>query len=258
MMALLIHIDVLSLISLIVGVLSLIIAIILYYKGKKIKSPVYLSRTTRLINRSFDQIDKLEIKYDDVKLSALTITKLAFWNKGRETIQSDDLTPKDQLRIEINNEYKILSCDILAQTKIANDFKVEITEDKKAIIISFDYLDYQDGVVLKIRHTGSDSNDLAMKGGIKGASIKEVGLPDKILKYLENTSGLLSMALTLFVFAVALFDYKHFSLTLLTIYLCIFFASSVLYIFTRIRRESDPWDYSVPKALTPVFRSWDF
>ena len=169
MMALLIHIDVVSLISLIVGVLSLIIAIILYYKGKKIKSPVYLSRTTRLINRDIDQIDKLEILYDGVKQPALTITKFAFWNKGRETIHSQDLTSKDQLRIEIEDEYSILSCDILTQTKKANDFRTEITEDKKSIIISFDYLDYLDGVVLKIRHTGSDRNDLAMKGSIIGA-----------------------------------------------------------------------------------------
>ena len=250
-----------SMISLIVGVLSLITGFIFFVKSKKIKSPVYLSRTTRLIYRSIDQIDKLEILYDGVKQPAMTITKLAFWNKGRETIQSQDLTSKDQLRIEIDKEYDILSCDILTQTKKANDFRAEITEDKRSIIVNFDYLDYQDGVVLKIRHTGWDSNDLVMKGSIKGATIKEIISPDrkwKKWKIFSRIAALLFFIFFYILFAIFVLLNKVFSSPME-----IFLAVTILalcgsYVGSSNNLTFELWNYPVPKALARFFQSEDF
>ena len=154
------------------AILGILFSFYFYFRSKRIKSPVFRTRTTRLIQREISQIDSLEVYYDGIKQPALTITKIAFWNKGRETISASDISTKDQLRIEINKKYDFLSCDILNQTKIANNFSTQISEDKKSILLQFDYIDYDEGVVLKIRHTGSSDNNLVICGSIK--AVKEI------------------------------------------------------------------------------------
>lgn len=80
--------------------------------------------------------------------------------------------------MEVDNKYEILNCNILAQTKAANDFSVEIADNRKVIVVNFDYLDYNDGVVLRVRHTGENGQDLVMKGSVKAVkAIQRKGVP---------------------------------------------------------------------------------
>lgn len=158
-----------NLISLGLAVLGVFSSVFFYYKSRKKRIPFYTSRTTRLIRDSLNVIDGLAVFYDNKQLSALSITKVAFWNAGRETISSSDISGKDTLRLEIDDKYEFLSCDILSQSKEANSFNLQITEDRKTILLKFDYIDYREGVVMRIRHTGSSSEDIKIKGSIKAA-----------------------------------------------------------------------------------------
>ena len=155
-----------------IGALGVILTTYFYFKTKKRKDPVYICKTTRLIQSNINQIDLLEVFYNSQKLNALSITKVVFWNAGRETISKSDIATKDRLRITIDEQYEILSCDVLTQTMKANDFVAQIADDKKSILISFDYINYEDGAVFKIRHTGSSSSNLRVEGQIK--SVKAI------------------------------------------------------------------------------------
>lgn len=163
-----------SFISLCLAVLGIAMSVYFYFKSRRRKIPVYRSRTTRIIRSSVNKIDSLEVLYNKKRLNALTITKVAFWNAGKETISSTDISLYDKLRLEIGEGFEFLSCDVVTQTKIANNFRCSIEEDKKTILIEFDYLDYDEGAVLKIRHTGSTNADIVINGSIKGVSAIQI------------------------------------------------------------------------------------
>lgn len=151
----------------IVSLVFAIIGIILTVKSKKSKKPYYSSRSSRIIGKEVNSIDGLRVFYGDKQLSALTITKFAFWNSGRDTISYSDLSEKDKLRIESKNGVEILSCEVLTQSKDAFAFNTQIEGDGKTILLNFDYVDFRGGAILRIRHTGSSFKDLELKGSIK-------------------------------------------------------------------------------------------
>ncbi len=157
----------LNVVSLIIAIIGIILSVYFYLKSKKTKKPYYSSRSLRLIGKEVNSIDGLKVFYDDKQLSALTITKFAFWNAGRETISFSDLSEKDILRIQSKDNIEILSCDVLTQSKDAFAFNTRIEDDGKTILLNFDYVDYRGGAILRIRHTGSSFNDLDLKGSIK-------------------------------------------------------------------------------------------
>ena len=65
---------------------------------------------------------------------------------------------------------------ILYQKNSANDFKIDVSEDNKSINISFDYFDFEEGIVLQIFHTGNSSKDISLTGTIK--SVKSIKRKD--------------------------------------------------------------------------------
>lgn len=154
-------------VSHIFAIIGIILTVYFYLKSKKTKKPYYSSRSLRLIGKEVNSIDGLRVLYDDKQLSALTITKFAFWNAGRETISYSDVSEKDTLRIESKNGVEILSCDVLTQSKDAFAFNTQIQDEGKTVLLKFDYIDFRGGAILRIRHTGSSFKDLDLKGSIK-------------------------------------------------------------------------------------------
>lgn len=169
-----------------IGGIGIAVSFILYFRSRKKRIPIYRCRTTRLITSSIKQIDELDILYGKKKLNALSITKIVLWNAGRETISGSDVSEVDRLRISIGSDYEILSCDILNQTKIANNFSVQIADNKKNIYLAFDYFDHNEGVVLKIRHTGSSSSDISVNGSIK--AVRKIIRGNEAMNITTNTS----------------------------------------------------------------------
>ena len=157
---------------LVITLISIALNIVFFTKSKVRKVPTYRTRTSRLIRNSVNQIDHLQILFNDRKLSALTTSKVAFWNAGRETLCGSDISDKDVLRLVIDPAYEILSCDVLTQTRAANNFSVSLSPDSKSVEILFDYIDTDEGVVLKVRHTGSSNGDLSLCGSMK--KVKEI------------------------------------------------------------------------------------
>lgn len=169
-----------------IGGIGIAVSFLLFVWSRKKRVPIYRCRTTRLISSSINQIDGLDILYDKKKLNALSITKVVLWNAGRDTISGTDVSELDRLRLSIDSDYEILSCDILKQTKIANNFSAHIAEDKKNIYLAFDYFDHNEGIVLKIRHTGTSSSDLSINGSIK--AVQKIKRGFETMNITPNTS----------------------------------------------------------------------
>lgn len=158
------------------GVLGICSSVVVYMKSKKNKAPTYIVRTINLMTKRIRNIDILQVLYAGQNISNLSVTKIAFWNAGKETIDKSDIACISPIKIEIDPEYDMLDANILFQKNKSNNFKIELSEDKKNISINFDYLDHKEGAVIQILHTGNDNGDLSISGSIKTVkAIKRCG-----------------------------------------------------------------------------------
>lgn len=80
----------LGLASFILAIIGLVLAVIFYLKSKKIKSPYYAIRSINLIEDLISKIESLEMLFRGKPIKNLTVTKLAFWNAGNDTINYQD------------------------------------------------------------------------------------------------------------------------------------------------------------------------
>ena len=175
---------VLNLITLILAVLGILFTAYFYLRSKKNRVPTYMVRTINLVRDMLPKIDAVEMLYSGKKVNNLSISKVAFWNEGKETINFIDIAPQKPIKIIINDEYDILDVGILFQKNDANNFKINISEDKKSVDITFDYFDYNEGMVLQIFHTGNCSENIKIEGKIK--SVKKINRKDFGLSFITN------------------------------------------------------------------------
>lgn len=150
-----------------VGLLSLGGMVYLYFKGKKDKEPTYTQRSINIFKGLSEKLESLEISYEGKKVKNLTITKIAFWNKGKGTIKREDIVPSDPLTFEVADGYQILSIKIFPNNK-SNKFTYSTSDDLLTAKLDFDYLDENDGAIIQISHTGESGKDIRLKGKIMG------------------------------------------------------------------------------------------
>lgn len=197
------------------GVLGVFLSVFFYRKSKKNKAPTYIVRTINLMTKRIRNIDILQVLYAGQNISNLSVTKIAFWNAGKETIDKSDIACISPIKIEIKPEYEMLDANILFQKNKSNNFKIELSEDKKNISINFDYLDHKEGAVIQILHTGNENEDISISGSIKTVkAIKRCGqsvvfmskflnktdaIATKVSRYVIMLSGVLFIFLAFFI-----------------------------------------------------------
>jgi hypothetical protein len=174
----------LSIMSFALAVLGIALAIIFYFKSKKVKKPCYAILSTNILKEMVSKIESLSILYSGEQISNLTVSKIAFWNAGRDIINSQDIAQLDQLKIQVTDNYKILNAQINYEKNKANNFKISIDNSQRYINLNFEYLGKDDGVIIQILHTGLSNKDIYIVGTIKGADKllqKQIILPIKVM-----------------------------------------------------------------------------
>lgn len=153
--------------TLLITILGIICAVVFFIKGKKSKKPTYMIVTNNLVRDSIKDIDSVQITYKKENIPNLSVSKVTFWNAGKDTIQKFDIPKGFPLKITIKEGYRILDAKIIYQKNIANSIKAHLNSEKNEVIISFDYLDFEDGFVLQIFHTADSSDDIFVNGTFK-------------------------------------------------------------------------------------------
>ena len=88
------------------------------------------------------------------------------WNAGNTTIEGKQIVEVDPLRIQMSPESNVLDVSILRVTREINAFVAGRGETANEVICSFDWLDPNDGALLKILHTGE--REPRIRGTIRG------------------------------------------------------------------------------------------
>ena len=163
-----------QIISFSVGIIGIVLSIIFYGRSKKEKRPCCINRSKNIIYKNESEIKALKItaEYNGKKVETLSYTKVAFWNIGKETINNEDLSIKDPLRIILKDEI-IYDVEIIYSSQKANNFNINNSENTNEILLTFDYIDYNQGVIIKIVHSGNckgfSSDSIVCEGSIRGA-----------------------------------------------------------------------------------------
>ncbi len=155
--------------GIVIGILGIITGYILYRRGLKLRLPSWDIRTNNLINNFSSKISKLDIKFDNKEISNLSVSKIVFWNEGREVIDKEDISKSNYLRITPSKEsVKILDCKVISRNSDASNFEVLLDPEKNEARLIFDYLNFRWGAVFEVIHTGIESKDIDIVGSIKG------------------------------------------------------------------------------------------
>ncbi|MGD2072097.1 MAG: hypothetical protein PVG65_01220 [Candidatus Thorarchaeota archaeon] len=177
------------------AVSGFVMAIIIYLKSRRQKSPVH---STRSINIAQDIIpnrfESLELSYNGVRIENFTITKVLFWNDGKETIHLDDIAQEDPLEIFIADDARILDIRVIQRKPLTNGFEVNLSDDQSSAMLGFDYIDKDEGAVIQVIHTGRSGKEISLRGRVAGAGnptyreFTEVTIPGSIRYLFRNIS----------------------------------------------------------------------
>lgn len=150
-----------------VGIFGILLAIRSYFVPWKRKQPCFSITSNNLISDFTSQLKPLKITFSNKKIENLTVTKIAFWNAGRQTIDNSDIPENEQITIKTNEHYQILDSVFLYKTE-RNDVSKILSRNRKELLLKFDYFDKDDGVVMQIIHTGKSDQSLSIRGKVKG------------------------------------------------------------------------------------------
>ncbi|WP_247152598.1 hypothetical protein [Escherichia coli] len=195
----------------IIGIIGVAIAIFTIFFSRKCYKISLHKTTNDLIGLSDSLLpNQVEILYEGETVNKLASSTFVIWNSGNKIITKNSLTTIDPLRIEAINDVKILRHEIIRLNNHTCNISTHIDENKTSILLSFDFLEKNDGVRIKILHTGNDS-DINLVGKVIGVKtpkttprpekIKSTMIIDKLL-FGKTTLG---FYLTAIVFLTAIF-----------------------------------------------------
>lgn len=156
-----------NLIILILAIVGLVLSYYFYRKSTRHSSATYAVRTINLIAQGAKKLSGIDVMYGLDSVRSLSISKIALWNSGSDTINADSIAKNNTLRVEAASGVEILGADILFEKNPSNDFCITLEDDRHTLQIDFDYFDRDEGVVIQLYHTGRNSSDVAVVGQIK-------------------------------------------------------------------------------------------
>jgi len=181
----------LNLVFLVLAMASVAVTIVLYFAGRREKRPVFNLRNYSLVRRHVRKLSSVQITHNGEAVTDLNLTRTAIWNRGRDTINRGDVAPKDPVRIEVPEGAHVLEATLDFVTSPVNAFSVAVSTDRRTVQVEFDYFHMNEGCVVSIYHTSSQSSPRVL-GTIKGVgSFKPAVIHENALlfSFLDRTIG---------------------------------------------------------------------
>lgn len=151
-----------------ITILSFVLTIVSWQKGKERKEFSYCLSSSYLIRKKKKRFVKLAVTYDGKQIDGFCVSRLTIWNSGNKTLNRDDMVTSKELTITTTANSKILDAEIIACSEETNKFSVQII-DEQTVKILFEYVDKREGVVVQIMHSGTNNSlkiDCKIKGGL--------------------------------------------------------------------------------------------
>lgn len=167
------------------------------------KKPIYYYRTEEIISMTDKLADDILIHFQEHKVTQVSITRVGLVNIGKNPIDQTDIKNVDhELRMTFDNDIHILrEPKIIKKSREGIDFQAVVRD--REVLLSFKLLDYRDGAVVEVVHTGNKNTKVEINGLISGVpkGIIERGYQyaSKKMRRFHCVSGLISTALLIYV-----------------------------------------------------------
>ena len=152
----------------IIAIISLIFAYVIYKKSRKEKIPCWTYRNTIIVGKSNGDSEEIRIYFKDNEVKKVVSTKIYIWNKGKAIIKKEDNPDTDPLRLILPKDLKVLRTKVIKKSRsaIIAEATSELKNEDNIIKYKFNFLDYFDGFVIEILHTGSEDLEIEHLGTI--------------------------------------------------------------------------------------------
>lgn len=176
-----------------IALVALIFVCYFFYWSQKFKRFSFFKKTNLLAYLTEYEPDALHLYYDGKEIRDVSVTRIALWNSGTETIHSSEKPDDGLLSISIKDGSKIsiLDCSVEYVMNPGDFYKPDVfvspkkLEDDKFILL-FDQIKRNDGLILQVIHTGSARN-LQLSFNIeRGRASIEIDKKNAILKINEK------------------------------------------------------------------------
>lgn len=165
--------------------LGLIPAHFYYRKGRKIREPLWSIWTAVLANTYTTNEVPLRLSYGDRALRSVSVSWVMIWNNGQEALEKTATSTHNPLQVVTSRGAMIIDANVVAQTDIGNQVTLKREEKGDAVTIAFDYLNYRQGFIVSIVHSGTSPRLLSVKGGIvNGEPPRQVDLGHRYVRAL--------------------------------------------------------------------------
>ncbi len=195
------------------GICGLIFGYVTYVRSRRRTTMAYVHLGEHLLGSASDTLPPLiDVLYDGIAIPRLTKSLVIIWNNGENTIAGTDIVVKDPLRLQVGTDGEILSVSVLKTSRVVNDVRIGYSESTAAneAMLTFDFLDANDGVVVEILHTSTDRKP-RIKGTLRGlpkgfTNLGQFARPkprknarkDKVLKVVPTVSLFFACSAVLF------------------------------------------------------------
>lgn len=155
------------------GVIGILVGIIttyiVYIWQHKAKHPLYAIRNLAFVVNAKEVFPNLSVHYrgHGEDLDNLSVAVVAIWNAGKATIDKNDITAAVPLKIVAAEGTKILGASVIQSNNSASNATCHYSKQSNTITISFDYLDYMNGMVIEVLHNRADANGISVEGKFK-------------------------------------------------------------------------------------------
>lgn len=158
-----------TILTVIFGVTSVALAIYTILRAKQ-KRPVWAYETTRMIGLGNGVPPELELTFNGQPIRDACQTILIFFNKGNKTIRKDDVAKK----VVVNFEGAEILRKPIVRVRSKESIRFSAESSGNSVILSFLYLDHNDGAVIDVLHTKTEN--ITCSGDIMGAkNIEYIG-----------------------------------------------------------------------------------
>ena len=180
-------------------IIGLMTSIFFYRRQDKSKKPVYAIKTKVIIENAKEVIPSISVHYKGVggNLDNLSVSFVAIWNAEKGTINASDITEAKPLQIIAKEGVTILGCSIVDNNNVASSPKCEFSKLKNTANLTFAYLDYKQGFVVEVFHTGVKRGDIKVVGVFKEAG--------EIVEYEYGATSVGQQSVKIFKFASGIY-----------------------------------------------------
>ncbi len=152
----------------VLGLLGLAVAVLTYILSRQRKRISFSYINRRLLGSNYTILpEEISVTYEGHQITQLSRLVLMLWNSGEKTVSAADVVKADPIRFDFGEAGGVLSAAVIKQSRSVVDAKAIIAMDTNTVVVEFEFLDPNDGLVVEVLHSGP-LDEFEVYGTVKG------------------------------------------------------------------------------------------